>query len=178
VLRERGDHALVAVGFDPRQSDLPLRTAFPVLVDNVLRYFGQREAGFVASVPLGAHRELVLADLGLPIENVARVTVVPPVGEPTTVPVERGRIRLRALVPGFYGIEIEGTRVEVAANQASLDASDLHDEVGAELPEVRRAGAPPEPAPIAEGPLWTTIMLLAALVIALEWAAYHRRVTV
>ncbi|MCA9706978.1 MAG: VWA domain-containing protein [Myxococcales bacterium] len=185
ILRE-GEHALVALGFDPRQSDLPMRPAFPMMVDNLIRYFEQREAGFVASVPVGAHRELALADLGLAPEGVTRVTVTGPEGEPSTLPVERGRFRLRALVPGFYAIAAEdgplaGSSVELAVNQADLHASDLHDQVEAlELPQATEAEAPSEPTPLTpfQGPLWTLVMLVAAGLIALEWASYHRRVTV
>jgi von Willebrand factor type A domain/Aerotolerance regulator N-terminal len=185
VLRE-GEHALVAFGFDPRQSDLPMRAAFPMLVDNLLRYFEQREAGFVASVPLGAHRELALADLGLAPEGVTRVEVSGPADADATgaIPVERGRLRLRALVPGFYTITAldgppAGSSVELAVNQASLHASDLHDQLEAlELPAAAQAQAPPEPAPLGQGPLWTLVMLVAAVLVALEWASYHRRVTV
>ncbi|MCX4240099.1 vWA domain-containing protein [Paraliomyxa miuraensis] len=193
VLRE-GEHALVAFGFDPRQSDLPMRTAFPMVVDNLVRYFEQREAGFVASVPLGAHRELALADLGLAPEGVTRVTVRGP-GPATDgasgdgsagseFPVERGRFRLRALVPGFYTITavdgpLAGSSVELAVNQASVHASDLHDALQAlELPEAAVADAPPEPTPLPQGPLWTLVMLVVASLVALEWASYHRRVTV
>lgn len=187
VLRE-GEHATVAFGFDPRQSDLPMRTAFPILVDNLVRYFEQREAGFVASVPLGAHRELALADLGLSPEGVTRVQVDGPgddeAGSGAALPVERGRFRLRALIPGFYTITavdgpLLGASVELAVNQANLHASDLHDGLAAlELPQAAQAEAPPEPAPLGQGPLWTLVMLVVAVLVALEWASYHRRVTV
>jgi hypothetical protein len=188
VLRE-GEHATVAFGFDPRQSDLPMRSAFPMLVDNLLRYFEQREAGFVASVPLGAHRELALADLGLPPEGVTRVEVSGPAEAAATgafgaLPVERGRFRLRALVPGFYSITAAdgppaGSSVELAVNQSSLHASDLHDRIEPlELPAAAQAQASPEPVPLGQGPLWTLVMLAVAVLVALEWASYHRRVTV
>jgi len=183
VLRE-GEHATVVIGFDPRQSDMPMRAAFPMLVDNLLRYFEQREAGFVASVPLGAHRELSLADLGLPPDGVGRVEVSGPEGLSTTLPVERGRFRLRALRPGFYSVTAvdgppAGSSVELAVNQASLHASDLHDRIEAlELPEAAQASAAVEAAPLSQGPLWTLVMLVAAVLVAIEWASYHRRVTV
>jgi hypothetical protein len=183
VLRE-GEHATVAIGFDPRQSDLPMRSAFPMLVDNLLRYFEQREAGFVASVPLGAHRELSLADLGLPPEGVGRVEVSGPEGLHAALPVERGRFRLRALVPGFYTVTAvdgppAGSSVELAVNQASVHASDLHDRLEAlELPEAAQASASVEAAPLSQGPLWTLVMLAVAVLVAIEWASYHRRVTV
>ncbi len=183
VLRE-AEHTTVAFGFDPRQSDLPMRTAFPMMVDNLIRYFEQREAGFVASVPIGAHRELALADLGLAPEGVTRVEVSGPQGSATPLPVERGRFRLRALVPGFYSITavdgpLSGSSVELAVNAADLHASNLHDALGqTALPEATQAPDAPEPSPLPQGPLWTLVMLLAAGLIALEWASYHRRVTV
>lgn len=182
VLREHGDHGLVAVGFDPRQTDLPLRVAFPLFVDNILRYFEQREPGFVASVPLGQSRELALADLGLPSE-VARVRVASPGGELHEQPVEDGRIRLRALMPGFYTLTALGgpdgdVTAEIAVNQAAVSASDLHDRIGEALPSEAMAGEAPDAAPVGQGPLWTAILLIAALIVVIEWATYHRRVTV
>ncbi|MBX7080640.1 MAG: hypothetical protein K1X88_15695, partial [Nannocystaceae bacterium] len=182
VLREHGDHGLVAVGFDPRQSDLPLREAFPVFIDNVLRYFEQREPGFVAQVSLGGSRELALADLGLPPEGIARVEIEDPDGNVTEQPVERGRIRLRARTPGFWRVrapDAAGTvlSAEVAVNQTGTAPSDLHARLDDLGPEVF-AGEPPLPAPVAQGPLWTAILLLAAAVVVIEWATYHRRITV
>jgi hypothetical protein len=182
VLRERGEHGLVAVGFDPRQTDLPLRIAFPLFIDNTLRWFEQREPGFVASVPLGQSRELALADLGLP-SDVARVRVASPDGTLHEQPVEEGRIRLRALQPGFYALTALATETgdvtaEIAVNQAAVSASDLHDRLADVLPAESLAGDPPEAAPVGQGPLWTVILLFAALLVVIEWATYHRRVTV
>ncbi len=182
VLRERGDHGLVAIGFDPRQSDLPLREAFPLLIDNVLRYFEQREPGFVAQVALGGTRELSLADLGLPTEGVTRVTLEDPSGAQTEQPVERGRIRLRARTPGFYRVRaLDGDAAdlvaELAVNQTGTAASDLHAALD-DLPAEAFAGEPPTPAPVSQGPLWTAILLLAAAIVVVEWATYHRRITV
>lgn len=186
VMRE-GEHATVVFGFDPRQSDLPMRPAFPMMVDNLIRTFEQREAGFVASVPVGAHRELTLADLGLSPEGVTRVRVQGPQGPAGTLPVERGRFRLRALTPGFYAVAavdgpLAGSSVELAVNQADLHASDLHDQIEAlELPpatEAAVATVDATPTPLVQGPLWTLVMLLVAGLVALEWVSYHRRVTV
>lgn len=181
VLRERGDHGLVAVGFDPRQSDLPLRIAFPLLVDNVLKYFEQREPGFVASIALGGSRELALAELGMAVDGVTRVKVRAPDGTEREQPVEDGRIRLRALEPGFFEFTaVDGDAVgsaELAVNQTGTAASDLHPRT-ADLDPAVFAGEAPTPAPVAQGPLWTAIILLAAAIVVIEWATYHRRITV
>jgi hypothetical protein len=191
VLRE-AEYGMLLIGFDPRQSDLALRTAFPLMVANAVDYFGMREAGFVAAVPIGASRELALADFGIPGENVTLLEVTPPdpnpddelVPEPLRVRAQDGRFRIRALVPGVYRIEVQdgdaaGTVVEVAVNQANAAASNLASQLDeATVPEANQAGEPPEPAPLSEGPLWTLIMLIAVAIIAIEWATYHRRKTV
>ena len=183
VLRE-GEHSLIAIGFDPRQSDLALRPAFPLLVANIVDYVEQRTPGFVAAVALGQSRDLGLADLGLVPDGVGRVAVAGPEGSGSELPVDRGRFRLRALVPGFYSITAvdgpaAGATVELAVNQASVDASDLHPRFeDAGLADAISEGAAPEPAPIGQGPVWSVLVLLAAVIVAVEWATYHRRVTV
>jgi len=189
VLREQ-DHALMVIGFDPRQSDLPLRTAFPLLIANAVDYFGMREAGFVAAIPIGASRELALADFGVPGDGVTLLEVTPPSldeaspAKPLRVRAQDGRFRIRALTPGVYAIAVQdgeaaGSVIEVAVNQANAAASNLESKLSDEhVPELNRAGDPPEPAPLSEGPLWTLIMLIAVGLIALEWATYHRRKTV
>jgi hypothetical protein len=203
VLRE-GEHALLAIGFDARQSDLALRSAYPLLIANAVDYFGMREAGFVAAIPIGASRELALADFGIPAEGVTLLSVTPPHPDeleagpeaderapmkPVRVRVQDGRFRIRALVPGVYTIAVEdggaaGSVVEVAVNQANAAASNLASTLalgpdGAAVPEANAAAEdPPEPAPLSEGPLWTLIMLIVAGILAIEWATYHRRKTV
>lgn len=183
VMRE-GAHTVVAIGFDPRQSDFPMRMAYPVLLDNLVRYFEQGRAGFVASLPLGLRREVQLPRIGLNPEGVTRVEMEDPSGATSERPVENGRVFVRALVPGFYSLRsldgpLAGASVELAVNQADVHASDLHDRLGElQLPEAAAADEPPDPAPLGEGPLWTLVMLAVAALIALEWAAYHRRVTV
>ncbi|MCB9753260.1 MAG: VWA domain-containing protein [Myxococcales bacterium] len=202
VVLRSGLRSVLAIGFDPRQSDLPLRVAFPVLVHNIIEYFERAMPGFVASVPVGARRPLALAELGLNPEGLGAVAITGPerdedaAEEPTEdedgagaetelrAPVQDGIFRMRAMEPGVYRIRAvdgpnAGAEVLVAVNQASVLASDLHNRVAAlGLPEDTGAPAPPEPAPVGDGPLWSLLLLAAAALIALEWATYHRRVTV
>ena len=84
VLREETKRSVVGIGFDPRQSDLPLRAAFPLLVANTIDYFEQRIAGFVAALPIGSDRELSLAELGLGAEGVSAVEITAPGDEQPT----------------------------------------------------------------------------------------------
>ena len=188
-----GARTIVAFGFDPRQTDLPLRTAFPNLVANLVTYFEQSRPGFVASVAVGAARPLAVAELGLVADGLGAVEVAGP--EPddlaladalpaARVPVDRGVFRLRAREPGIYRVRAidgpnAGAEVLLAVNQASAAASDLHDRLAAlDLPPAARAGEPGAPLPVGEGPLWTLILLAVVALVTLEWATYHRRVTV
>lgn len=189
---QTGARTIVAFGFDPRQTDLPLRTAFPLLVANLVTYFEQSRPGFVASVPVGAARPLAVAELGLVADGLTSVEVAGPESDTlsedslktTRVPVDRGIFRLRASEPGIYRVTAldgvgAGTAVLLAVNQASAAASDLHDRLGElQLPEAASAGDAPAPLPVSDGPLWTLIILALAGLVALEWATYHRRVTV
>ncbi len=188
-----GARTIVAFGFDPRQTDLPLRTAFPNLVANLVTFFEQSRPGFVASVAVGAARPLAVAELGLVADGLGAVEVAGPEPEDLAladglpvarVPVDRGIFRLRAREPGIYRVRAldgpnAGAEVLLAVNQASAAASDLHDRLAAlELPPAAQAGEPPTPLPVGDGPLWTLILLVVVGLITLEWATYHRRVTV
>jgi hypothetical protein len=191
VLRE-AEKGVLAIGFDPRGSDLPLRTAYPLLIANAVDYFGRREAGFVAAVPIGASRELALGDLGIQGDDVSLLQVTPPDLEPDDgvdpqplrVRAQDGRFRLRALDPGVYRIEVmdgesAGTAVEIAVNQANAAASNLESRLDADaLGDAAEAAEVAEGAPLTESPLWTLILMAVIGLIGLEWATYHRRKTV
>lgn len=182
VLRERPERSLLVVGFDPRQSDLPLRVAFPLLISNVIDYFESRRPGFVATVPAGTSRELTLAQLGLgSSEGITTLEVQGPSGR-RTLRAQDGRFRLLADELGIHTLstvdgELAGATVDLAVNLADTEASDLRprlDELGPEF----RAPEAPAPAPVSDGPLWTLLLGGCLLILAVEWASYHRRRTV
>lgn len=187
---QRRARSVLAVGFDPRQSDLPLRTAFPIFVANAIAFFEQSRPGFVASVPVGASRPISAPEIGLSSSGLTRVEIRGPERPgaeedlpATLAPVDaQGVFRLRAMSAGVYRVRAAdgaaaGAEVLLAVNQASAAASDLHDRLG-ELPEAALAGDPPAPVPVRDEPLWALLLLAAAGLIAVEWATYHRRVTV
>jgi hypothetical protein len=182
---DRRARAILAFGFDPRQTDLPLRTAFPILIANALAYFEQARPGYVASVPVGASRPIAAAEIGLSALGLTQVELrgPEPATEPTLAPVDpAGVFRVRAMQPGIYRVRAvdgaaAGAEVLLAVNQASVAASDLHDRLG-DLPEPARAGEPRAAVPVADEPLWALLLLIAVGLVALEWILYHRRVTV
>jgi hypothetical protein len=184
ALRE-GRHSILQIGFDPRQSDLPMRVAFPLMVANTVDYFARTSAGFVAALSVGASREVALADLGMPARDCTVVRVKDPIGHNHLLAVQQGRFRMRATLPGIHEIEAldgeaAGSRAELAINAADLQASNLKPLIADDeaLDEAQRAGPVPPAAPIDQGPLWTLIILIVAALSAAEWASYQRRRTV
>ncbi len=185
VLRERR-HRTLLFGFDPRQSDLPLRVAFPLLIANTVAYFERVRPGFVAVVPVGEDRELALAELGLASATDASYVEIelPPyaerVGTVQRITVERGRMRIRPTRLGIHRVRArggtaDGAQAELAVNQVGVQASELR----ASIDETRASVAEaPSAAPVQQGPIWTLLLLSATLLLAAEWLGYHRRSTV
>jgi hypothetical protein len=162
-----------------------MRVAFPLMVANTVDYFARTSAGFVAALSVGASREVALADLGMPARDCTVVRVTDPIGHTHALAVQQGRFRMRATLPGIHEIEAldgeaAGSRAEIAINASDLQASSLVPliEDPEQLDESQRAGPVPPPAPIDQGPLWTLIILVVAVLSAAEWASYQRRRTV
>jgi len=182
VLRERPDRSVLLVGFDPRQSDLPLRVAFPLLVSNVIDYFESRRPGFVATVPAGSSRELSFAQLGLGAsEGITTLEIEGP-GGTRQIRAQDGRFRMLADEAGIHTLRtvdgaLAGATIDLAVNMADVEASDLRPRLDDPPPEARADAAPP-PAPVSDGPLWTLLLAACLLVLTAEWATYHRRRTV
>jgi hypothetical protein len=84
LARERGSSRLVAIGFDLRESDLPLRVAFPKIVRNAVRWTATGEAPDVSTVTGGVPGESV-SDLWA-----ARSTAAPGCVEETAFTPEGG----------------------------------------------------------------------------------------
>ena len=89
---------------------------------------------------------------------------------------------MRALEPGVHTIRVvdgtgDGPAVDLAVNQASIAASNLRSRAE-DLPEDLLAGEPPAAAPPTEGPLWTLLLIIAGVLMTVEWLTYHRRTTV
>jgi len=173
VAREDEGRRSVLWTFDPLASDLPLRTAFPLMLMHTFEWFAREEAGFVSSyavgrswrVPVGAGAEVRTAEL------------VEPGGHTRQVPVEEGRARVRGRRAGFHTLRVEGRPpVVIAASLADPAESDLAPRP--ELLEDRRT--PMELSRTAAGgrPPWVLLALVAVLWLVLEWPAFHRRWTV
>jgi hypothetical protein len=167
----RGGFKFVAVGFDVRDSDLPLRVAWPLFVVDCLDWFTDEDAEYLSSYRTGDVWHIPVA------AQVAQATLERPDGASQQVPVHEGRAVLLGTQAGFYRLLAGGETTSFAASL--LDASE--------------SSITPQPALVVDGQsagelagftagvrreLWIYLLLAAALLTAIEWATYHRRLTV
>jgi Ca-activated chloride channel homolog len=159
-------------------TDLPLRVAFPLLLVNTLDWFAGDEADLLTTYTTG-RRERVALD-GAVVSGSGEVAVTAPDGSKTTAPVLDGQATFYAGRVGFYQLETPGpdpVRTELAANLSSPGESDIAPSTKLSLGGVELA-APESFAVTRSRQLWLYFVLLAAILIGLEWITYHRRVTV
>jgi hypothetical protein len=171
VAGERDGRRFAVLGFDVRDSDLPLREAWPLLVINVIDWFAGDGAEYDAAASVGE-------TLTLPAPaGVAEATLRAPDGSERRLAVNDGRIAFTTMHVGFHRISWPDGERWVAVN---LD------------PATRRNLAPVESVALASGsaarpairasgfarPPWVLLLSLALLLVTVEWWTYHRRWTV
>lgn len=186
----------VAVGFDLRQSDLPLRVAFPVFLMNAVDWFagdvdedlGSFRTGQTWRVPVsvgqvGATAATPAKKRGARLDaealRLTQADLVLPDASTVTVPVYEGHALYYGQRVGFYGLRTagQGGSVQWAAN-----LSDLSESQAQVRRELRLGGAlllPPEAGQRSlRRALWPYLLLAALGLLLIEWWTYHRRWTV
>jgi hypothetical protein len=170
----RGGSKFVALGFDVRQSDLPLRVSWPLFLLNVINDFIEEDTSYLSSFTTG---EVWRVPAPSALE---RATLVDPSKAERTVPVEEGRAVVLGRAAGFYELrspEGEGYSAMFAANLSDAKESDIEPVRELKVGDVVAAA----PAGFAIGvrhELWAYVLLGVALVSLVEWLSYHRRWTV
>ncbi len=120
VAGTRGGFKFVALGFDVRESDLPLRIAWPLFVLDCINWFTDEDAEYLSAFRTGEVWRI-------PVGGAAGKAVVKmPDGSAQPVPVHEGRAVLLGERAGFYELEDEsgegGARpVAFAANFLDAD---------------------------------------------------------
>jgi hypothetical protein len=164
--RDHDGRKTVALGFEIRKSDLPMRPAFPVLIVNALDWFGGNDGSLVAGFST-AHAWR----LNAPGAN--ELTIKAPDGTFAKAPVHDGRATYFGTQIGYYEI---GTR-SFAANLASPAESRIEPRAALTVDAV--ALKAPEPGKVGlRRALWSWLAALALLILCVEWWTYNRRVTV
>jgi von Willebrand factor type A domain/Aerotolerance regulator N-terminal len=176
VAGTRGGFKFVALGFDVRESDLPLRIAWPLFVLDCINWFTDEDAEYLSAYRTG---EVWRIPVG---SAVAKAVVKMPDGSKQPVAVHEGRAVLLGERAGFY--ELRDDAGDDSARPVAFAANLLDAEESAIAPQDKlivdgkgageltgyRFGVRRE--------IWVYLLLAAALLTALEWATYHRRVTV
>ena len=175
VAGRRSGRRFVALGFDPRNSDLVLRVAWPLFVLNVINDFIEEDTGYVSSFMTGNVWHIP-APSGAQSAELKR-----PDGKTLTVPVKEGRAVYLGDRAGFYELtakmEPEPVKTMFAANLVSPEESQI--EPVKKLALKGEALARPEGfKPGVRRELWLYLLLAALIVSVVEWLTYHRRVTV
>jgi len=194
VAGQRGGFKFVALGFDTRDSDLPLRVAWPLLLLNSINWFTDEDAQYISSFRTGdVWRVPVVSQSG-------QAKLKMPGGGDVLVPVHEGRAVYLGEKAGFYELSgAEGADLSLGGGGAPptvpgtgappatvasfaanlLDADESSIEPAKELfVDGRKAGALSAFQIGVRREIWIYLLLAAILLTAVEWITYHRRITV
>ncbi|HEV3164953.1 MAG TPA: BatA and WFA domain-containing protein [Isosphaeraceae bacterium] len=176
---ERPEGKVLVLTVDIEKSDLPLQTAFPILVTNALSWYAGSQGELRESLAAGA-----VTDVDVPAKAAAGSSIVlqTPNGQTRPLPSGVSKLTIGPLDQcGIWSVvrpppkastraaEPPAPEVEVACNLASKPESDLRP------PE----GLPVKPLRLASGyggrPIWFYLIVLAWGLVGLEWYLYQRR---
>jgi len=165
----------VAIGFDPRDSDLVLRIAWPVLVLNIVGDFAAEDSSYLSGFRTGQAWHI-------PVPTTSdEVRLTAPDGSERRLPVQQGRAVYFGQEAGFYTLETgpkgSATKTRLAANL--VDPGETAIEPARKISVGGQDAARIEaPAGGFRGEWWVVLLLAAALLTTIEWVTYHRRITV
>jgi von Willebrand factor type A domain/Aerotolerance regulator N-terminal len=178
VAGQRGGFKFAALGFDLRESDLPLRIAWPLMLLDTINWFTEEDAQYLSSFRTGDVWRVPIAT------SASQATLKRPDGESELVPVHEGRAVYLGQRAGFY--ELTAAQVDPAAPPFTTSfAANLLDEDESKIGPVDKIEVDGKPAGElgtfhvgVRREIWIYLLLIAVMITALEWATYHRRVTV
>lgn len=171
----REGRRFAALGFDVRQSDLPLRVAWPLLVLNTINFFIEEDSDYISSFYTGNV-------WSVPADAKAKTaTVLLPDGSERQVPIKDGRAVFLGQQAGFYTL----TTGEAGAEDKTMFAANLSDPLESAIMPADELSVGERKAGEASGfeigvrrEIWVYLLAVVLLVAALEWLTYHRRITV
>lgn len=190
VAGQRDGFKFVALGFDVRESDLPLRVAWPLFLMNCINDFTDEDARYISSFRTGEVWRVPINEGDEGDEGRDRAVLTTPGGGDVVVPVHEGRAVYLGDRAGFYELRrasvTDGdavspgaapTKTAFAANL--LDADESAIEPAKELVvDGKKAGALEGFQIGVRRELWIYLLLAAVALTAIEWFTFHRRITV
>ncbi|HEU4578143.1 MAG TPA: VWA domain-containing protein [Polyangiaceae bacterium] len=174
VSGRRGNQAFVALGFDPRQSDLVLRVTWPLFLLNTINHFVEEDTGYVSSFRTGDVWQIPVAG------DVQLAWLTEPDGTRSRLAVKEGKATHLGLHAGFYELTPDGeghAPLRFAANLADPDESRIAPQTTLELGGTKAGEAHGFEAR-ARHQIWGYLVIAVLLLSAVEWFTYHRRITV
>ncbi len=164
-----------ALGFDIRESDLPLRISWPLLLLNIINDFLDEDTSYISSFRTGD-----VWNIPAP-SGIKKATLELPGGGSQMVPIKDGRAVFLGQHAGFYTLS-SGNEED---GEPSMFAANLSDPVESAIAPVAELKVGDQVAEEVAGfeigvrrELWVYFLAIVLLVTALEWLSYHRRVTV
>ena len=161
--------------FDPMETDLPLRVAYPLLVRHALEHLAPAEGRLPGGRPTG-----IAPDVPWPDRD-TEVTLKSPSGVVTPLAVSGGSLRLPPLEEtGVWTLAGTKRELRFATSLLNAEESDLAPRVSGST-----AGGPEKSAGVAEAEaprgsargLWRPLVLTALVLLVVEAFAFHRRWT-
>jgi hypothetical protein len=176
VTGRRAGRRFLALGFNPRDSDFVLRMAWPLFVLNVLTEFVAEDPSYLSSFRTGEVWHVAIPTLSDEVWLTA-----PGAGAPKRVPVQDGRAVYLGLDAGFYSLETgprgAAVKSEFAANLADVEESAI-EPVKTLTVDGKATGTVSGFHVGVRSEWWIALLLIAAAITTVEWATYHRRITV
>jgi hypothetical protein len=161
----------VALAFDIRASDLPLRVAWPLLLLNTIDWFVSEDHDYISPTIVG---EPVIVRVG---NDVQQVSVRDPDGRAHTKPATDGALVITASQAGFVRVALPTGERWYAFNLSTATRRDLRPvrrlQVGA-----RTTNEPLLDARGVDQKPFVLLLLAACVLLVAEWVSFHRRWTV
>ncbi len=171
IAGERHGGRILLFAFDVRESDLPLLVAWPVTILSAIDWFAGGDEAWRSSFRTGETWRVAL-----PV-GVTRAVVSPPGGSVFIAPMLEGRAVFLGTHEGFYRVHAGATDVLIAGNL--FDPMESQCAPRATLTVGDHRASPPRPGhPGVRRELWIYLLMLALGILVIEWATWHRRVTV
>jgi len=179
VAGQRLGTKFAALSFDVRQSDFPLRIAWPVFLLNTINWFVEEDSEYLSSFKTGD-----VWHVSAPLGATNEVQLIDPTGSKHRVPVQDGRAVFFGTKAGFYRLVRPSPRPGEPPGDVMFAAN---------LVDPAESAIAPKPELVVDGKkgtavagfkvgvrreLWIYILMAVAAISAIEWATYHRRVTV
>jgi len=167
----RRDGDALVLNIDLSKGDLPLRTAFPILLTNAMTWFSGDEGTFARSVATGESITLPWQSAG---QTPANCELTSPSSRSQTCAVHNNRVTIPPLEKaGIW--TLSATAKPVADSDRRL-ACNVSNEAESDLREPARESTTTASAlPDSGRPLWFYAVLCALALLVAEWFLFQRR---